>query len=55
MQYHSDKFAHELLFPSWLNLYSALVQLVPETPEPRFSFKQIRTIFRVMLSPPCRG
>ena len=45
MQFHSDNFAHELLFPSWLNLYSALVQRVPETSEPRFSFKQVNAIF----------
>lgn len=48
LSYHSDNFAYECLFPSWLNLYTALVR--PRTPsaDPRFPVDQIRTIFRFL-------
>ncbi|MCU0962148.1 MAG: hypothetical protein MUF48_18795 [Pirellulaceae bacterium] len=45
MPYHADDFAYELLFPSWLNLYSVLNRPAPETSEPRFSCQQVRTLF----------
>jgi hypothetical protein len=45
LQFHSDSFAHECLFPSWLNLYTALMLPRSDSTEPRFSQSQIRTIF----------
>lgn len=45
MQFHSDRFAHELLFPSWLNLYTSLILAAPESSTPRFTTKQVKSIF----------
>ena len=48
LQFHSDNFAYECLFPSWLNLYTALVSARSDSNEPRFSQEQIKTIFRFL-------
>ncbi len=45
LQFHAASFPHELLFPSWLNLYTALVLPTPHSSEARFTPQQIRTIF----------
>ena len=45
LQFHSDEFAYEFLFPSWLNLYTALSLPCPTTGKPRFSLEQVKAIF----------
>lgn len=45
LQFHTEEFAYEFLFPSWLNLYTALSLPCPSTGKPRFSHEQIKTIF----------
>lgn len=45
LQFHSEEFAYEFLFPSWLNLYTALSLPCPTSGKPRFSHEQIKTIF----------
>jgi hypothetical protein len=45
LQFHSEEFAYEFLFPSWLNLYTALLLLCSTTGKPRFSLEQIKAIF----------
>src|SRR5262245_24516890 len=44
---YSDNFAYEFLFPSWLNLYTALVRPTAAG-MPRFSPEQIRVVFDLL-------
>lgn len=45
LQFHSDEFAYEFLFPSWLNLYTALSLTCATTGKPRFSLEQVKAVF----------
>ncbi len=45
LQFHSDNFTHEFLFPSWLNLYTAIAQARNASKEPGYSEEQVRTLF----------
>lgn len=42
---HSQAFAYEFLFPSWLNLYTVLVLPDRKSGKPRFSNEQVGVIF----------
>ncbi len=48
LEFHSDNVAYEFLFPSWLNLYTALILRRPDSEDSRFSPKQVKTIFRFL-------
>ena len=48
LEFHSDNFTHEFLFPSWLNLYTAIVLSRIASGEPSYSEEQVRTLFRFL-------
>ncbi len=48
LQVHSENFTYEFLFPSHLNLYTALTTPGAQPDEPRFAEDQIQTIFRFL-------
>lgn len=48
MAFHSEAFAHECLFPTWLNLYIALALPRSDGSDPCCSTRQVKTIFKFL-------